>query len=274
MGSRKRAALLAASAAAGALALMAQPASASIFAPDSAASDSASSARTLYVVMAIIGVIAIVGILAALGRALRSKRSGEEAERRTRATSGLELRVGIGLGAVALVLFVVGIIFTVQTNEVDAADGAEPITIKVDAQQWLWRYAYPPPEESPDGFVSDQPYSYQRLVVPVDTPITLEVSSVDVMHRWSVPALAPAVDAVPGATNEVSFKANDTGTYDGASMRFSGSGYATMRTVVEVVEQAEYEQFLEDKIAGIEGARSAVQQRVDEGTAPGVEFEE
>ena len=186
----------------------------------------------------------------------------------------MQARVGVGLAAAAIVLFVVGIVFTEKTTSVDAADGADPITIKVDGQQWLWRYQYPAAEAVPDGFASDTPYSYNHLVVPVDTPITLDVSSVDVLHRWSVPALAPAVDAVPGVTNEVTFTATETGTFEGSSTRFSGPGYSTMRTVVDVVDPDEYEAFLKEKTAGIKEARAAVQARIDAGTAPGVEFEE
>jgi len=254
-------------------ALLPSLASAGILAPDSSASDGVGSARTLYVVMAIVAALVVIAVLAAIARALRSAPAGDEA-RRTRGAGGVQLKVGLGLGAVALVLFVVGVVFTEQTTSVDAADGAEPITIKVDGQQWLWRYQYPAEEESPDGFSTDTPYSYYRLVVPVDTPITLEISSTDVMHRWAVPALAPVADAVPGATTEVNFTATETGTYEGSSRRFSGPGYATMRTVVDVVEPDEYEAFLSDKITGIKEARAAVQQRIDEDEAPGVEFEE
>jgi cytochrome c oxidase subunit II len=248
-------------------------ASAGVLAPDSTASDGIGSARTLYVVMAVVAVLLVLAVLGAVARALRSTPDGDQA-RRTRGSGARQLRVGIGLGAAAIVLFVVGIIFTEKTTSVDAADGAEPITIKVDGQQWLWRYEYPAEQASPDGFSSDTPYSYHRLVVPVDTPVTLEISSIDVMHRWGVPALAPVVDAVPGATTEVTFTATETGTYEGSSRRFSGPGYATMRTVVEVVEPAEYEAFLDEKRTGIKDARGAVQQRIDEGKAPGVEFEE
>ncbi|HET6830957.1 MAG TPA: cytochrome c oxidase subunit II, partial [Solirubrobacterales bacterium] len=181
--------------------------------------------------------------------------------------------VGAGLTVLTLILFVVGVIFTGKVNEVDAAT-ADPITIQVDAQQWLWRYEYPVEEPSEDGFNVDAAYSYQELVVPVDTPITLEVSSVDVLHRWSVPALAPSADAVPGITNEVTFTATEPGTYEGASTRFSGPGYATMRTRVIVVEPDQYEQFVQDRSADIKAARKAVEERVNAGTAPGVKVEE
>lgn len=271
---RRRAAFPSAVATVVAFAAMPQLASAGILAPDSTASDGAGSARTLYIVMAVIGVLVVLAVLGALIRALRSKPAEAGEPRRTRGTRSIQTRVGVGLGAVALVLFVVGIVFTEQTTSVDAADGADPITIKVDGQQWLWRYQYPADEASPDGFVSDTPYSYYRLVVPVDTPITLDISSTDVIHRWSVPALAPAIEAVPGVTNEITFTPTETGTFEGSSTRFSGPGYSTMRTIVDVVEPDEYEAFLDEKTTGIKDARAAVQERIDAGTAPGVEFEE
>ena len=89
-----------------------------------------------------------------------------------------------------------------------------------------------------------------------------------------MPALALTADAVPGVTNEVSFMATETGTYEGASRRFSGPGYATMRTRVMVVEPDEYEAFLQSRTEGIKAARTAVQERVADGTAPGVRFEQ
>jgi cytochrome c oxidase subunit 2 len=258
----------------GAFAVMPQLASANLLAPDSAASEGANSARTMYVIMAVLGVLIVIGVLAALLRALRSSPTPDGVTpRRTRGSRSVQARVAVGLGAAALVLFVVGIIFTEQTTSVQASEN-DPITIGVDGQQWLWRYAYPAPQVTADGFNSDAAYSYYELVVPVDTPINLEISSTDVLHRWSVPALAPSADAVPGIVNEISFVATETGTYEGASTRFSGPGYATMRTVVEVVEPDEYEAFLQGQVDGIKAGRAAVQKRVADGTAPGVRFEQ
>lgn len=272
---RRRAALLTLAATAGAFAAMPELAAADLLAPDSTASDGAGSARTLYVIMAVVAALIVIGVLGALVRALRTRSTGAEGDdaRRTRGTRSIQVRVGAGLGIFVIVLFVVGIIFTGKATEVDASAN-DPITIDVDAQQWVWRYTYPVDEPAADGFNDDQPYSYQELVVPVDTPINLEISSIDVLHRWSVPALALTADAVPGVTNEVSFMATETGTYEGASRRFSGPGYATMRTRVMVVEPDEYEAFLQSRTEDIKAARTAVQERVADGTAPGVRFEQ
>ena len=272
---RSRAALVSFAATVAALAVTPQIAAADLLAPDSTASDGAGSARTLYVIMAILAALIVIVVFAAIVRALRTRsttiEAGEDA-RRTRGTGSVQLRVGAGLGVLAIVLFVVGIIFTGKASEVEASAN-QPITIKADAQQWLWRYEYPIKEPSEDGFSADQAYSYQELVVPVDTPITLDISSTDVLHSWSVPALAPTAEAVPGIQGEVNFTATETGTFEGRSTRFSGPGYPTMRTRVIVVEPDEYEAFVKERIDGIKQARAAVQDRVQSGTAPGVRFQ-
>ena len=272
---RSRAALVSFAATVAALAATPQIAAADLLAPDSTASDGAGSARTLYVIMAILAVLIVIVVFTAIVRALRTRSTAAEAgedARRTRGTGSVQLRVGAGLGVLAIVLFVVGIIFTGKASEVEASAN-QPITIKADAQQWLWRYEYPIKEPSEDGFSADQAYSYQELVVPVDTPITLDISSTDVLHSWSVPALAPTAEAVPGIQGEVNFTATETGTFEGRSTRFSGPGYPTMRTRVIVVEPDEYEAFVKERIDGIKQARAAVQDRVQSGTAPGVRFE-
>ena len=272
---RSRAALVSFAATVAALAATPQIAAADLLAPDSTASDGAGSARTLYVIMAILAALIVIAVFAAIVRALRTRSTTAEAgddARRTRGTGSVQLRVGAGLGVLAVVLFVVGIIFTGKASEVEASAN-QPITIKADAQQWLWRYEYPIKEPSEDGFSADQAYSYQELVVPVDTPITLDISSTDVLHSWSVPALAPTAEAVPGIQGEVNFTATETGTFEGRSTRFSGPGYPTMRTRVIVVEPDEYEAFVKERIDGIKQARAAVQDRVQSGTAPGVRFE-
>lgn len=272
------------SSAAGAAALLApELAAADLLAPDSPASSTADSARTLYIVMTIIAVLIVLVVLGAIARALRSRApEGASGTRRIRGDGSTQLRAGLAIGALTLILFSIGVIWTADDENVPyllsgnkaAAATNEPITIKADAQQWLWRYAYPVDNPAADGFNVDQAYSYHELVVPVDTPINLEITSIDVLHTWSVPALAPTVQAVPGVTSEVSFTAEETGSFAGRSTRFSGPGYETMRTRVDVVEPDEYEKFLTARSEGIVAARQAVQERVQSGTAPGVRFEQ
>lgn len=265
--------------AAASLLLLATPqiASAGLISPASPASPQASSTNTIYWVMLIVLVVSVLGVTALLARSLRSRTSAA-ADRPDGPSPAVErrmqFRAGGALTVTALALFVVGILFTNDATQVDADQSkAEPVTIQVDGQQWLWRYGYPVEDPPEDGFSPDAAYSYYELVIPVDTPITLDISSVDVMHRLSIPALGVAADAVPGVRNETSFVANEVGVYKGRSTRFSGGGFPTMRTLVKVVEPAEFEAFLQTRSEKIKQARDAVNQRVEAGKAPGVEVE-
>lgn len=239
--------------------------------PESPASSNASDARTIYIVMLVATVIIGLGAIAALLRAVRGRGDGEPPERRVRAGRGIQLRVGGGLGILALVFFIVGIVFTESSSDADAGSSdAEPLEITATGQQWLWRYSYPSDKDTDFS----NAYSYYDLVIPVDTPVTLSLGSTDVMHRWWVPALAGMADAVPGRTNEITFTADETGTFYGASTQFAGPATAAMRTRVTVVEPDEYEAYVTELNDGIVEARAAVKERVKSGDTPAVQLEE
>ena len=49
-------------------------------------------------------------------------------------------------------------------------------------------------------------FSYQEMVVPVDTTVTLDINAQDVAHSWWIPKLGGKFDAIPGYTNHTWFK--------------------------------------------------------------------
>jgi heme/copper-type cytochrome/quinol oxidase subunit 2 len=209
--------------------------------------------------------ILVVVVNVALFAVVRKNRGGRGAEpRQTFAGRGLRLRVGGALGAFALVLFVVGVVFTEKAREAPAsgpdglqADNGAPLTIKATGQQWLWRYDY-----------QNGSFSYYKLVVPVDTAVELELLSTDVVHTWNVPDLSGKRDAVPGKTNWVRFSADEMGTYEGDSASLSGQAYASMRTAVEVVSPQDYEDFVKQQKSDIEAAQERVVGLIEEGDVP------
>jgi cytochrome c oxidase subunit II len=109
------------------------------------------------------------------------------------------------------------------------AGKTKPLAITVSGQQYLWRYQYP------NGAVS-----FQQMVVPVDTTVTLDIKANDVAHSWWIPKLGGKMDAIPGYTNKTWFKATATGTFRGQCAEFCGSGHAVMSAKVTVVEPQQY----------------------------------
>jgi cytochrome c oxidase subunit 2 len=216
-----------------------------------------------------IGFVAAAIVVAAINVALVA------AVRRNRGPRGVEpkpagdsrraqFRVGATLTAFATAIFILGVVFTGKARETPASHFAglaaakdEALTIKATGQQWLWRYDYP-----------NGAFSYYKLVVPAGVPVKLELLSTDVVHTWGVPDLAGRRDAVPGKTNDVVFRADDEGTYDGQSATLSGQAYAAMRTEVEVVSPQAYESFVKQQKEEIESAQNRVVDLIEKGEVP------
>jgi heme/copper-type cytochrome/quinol oxidase subunit 2 len=175
------------------------------------------------------------------------------------AAPGVQMRVIAVLSGFAIVLFVLGIVFTSNALSTPATTSGGltslngeklegPLVIKATGQQWLWRYNYP-----------NGAFSYWKLVIPVDTEIEMKLESTDVIHTWSVPDLAPKVDAVPGKDTQVIFRADAEGEFPGQSSTLSGQAYAPMRTTVEVVSPRRFEEFIVEQQRGIKKGQEAAE---------------
>ena len=249
-----------------------------LLSPPSGHSPNADDLNTLYWVMLAVGAMILIGLNAALLMVVGRYRSARgKAPRRLKVRRPAQLGLAGALGGLAVIVFVVGVIVTENAKQVEASgpDGLQaaalttaqrsldlpvtsqsnaPLEIRACGQQWIWRYEYP-----------DGTYSYYQLVVPVDTAVILHLCSIDVVHRWWVPGLSGKFDATPGESNNTWFKADETGTWDGASYAFSGASYAVMRTEVKVVDVPTYQSWLENQAKGIQEAQSFVQQANGEG---------
>jgi cytochrome c oxidase subunit 2 len=271
--------------AAGALALAAAPAAASVLGPRAAHSPNADDIRTAYWVAIIVAALLIVAVhVFLIGALLRYRARRGRSPQRFTAGARAFVRPVVPLVAVVVGLFVFAIAMMSDTRDVQATgpDGlnadaallaqvndlsipptAHPLNINVIGQRWLWRFEYP------GGRPGDRVFSYSELTVPVDTTVLLHFTSTDVTHRWFIPALGGQVDAVPGQDTTTWFRADEVGTYHGQSMSFSGSGFAAMRGWVHVVTPQEYQQFIARKRAGLARAQKDVVKALGEASATG-----
>lgn len=132
------------------------------------------------------------------------------------------------------------------------------VTIKAIGNQWYWSYEYPDHEEimfdaimlmEGDEGYSDHPRllgADERVVVPVNKVIRVQVTASDVIHAWTIPAFGAKIDAVPGLLNETWFKATREGLYYGQCSELCGIRHGFMPIMVEVVSEAEYAAWLEE----------------------------
>jgi cytochrome c oxidase subunit 2 len=137
--------------------------------------------------------------------------------------------------------------------------GGRSLNIKVDGQQYVWRYQYPG---------RNPVFAYEEMVVPVDTTVTLDISADDVAHSWWIPKLGGKMDALPGYTNKTWFKAEKAGeVYRGQCAELCGRNHANMLARVRVVTVDEYRAWLEER-------RRDIDEAFQEGARQREEFEQ
>jgi cytochrome c oxidase subunit II len=148
--------------------------------------------------------------------------------------------------------------------------GKDAVTIKAIGNQWYWSYEYSdnggfevtanmlPDAEAKKRGEPRLLATDNRMVVPVNTPIRLLVTSNDVIHAWMVPAFWTQMDAVPGRINETSFKVEKTGVYYGQCNQICGARHGYMPITVEVVSKEAYEQWVLSKGGTVGGPKAPV----------------
>ncbi|CAM3234105.1 Cytochrome c oxidase subunit 2 [Sphingomonas antarctica] len=147
--------------------------------------------------------------------------------------------------------------------------GKDALTIKAIGNQWYWSYEYPdnggfevvanmlPDDKAkaagkPRLLGTDNP-----IVIPIGTTIRLLTTANDVIHSWAVPAFWTKMDAVPGRTNETTFKVDRIGTYYGQCSELCGARHGFMPIEVSVVSKADFDQWVLSKGGKISNGSAA-----------------
>jgi cytochrome c oxidase subunit 2 len=138
-------------------------------------------------------------------------------------------------------------VFFASTDQPAPPKGAS-LKIKVDGQQYVWRYTYPDRDKQ-------ALFAYEEMVVPVGMTVILDISSDDVAHSWWIPKLGGKFDALPGYVNHTWFKIPKAGVYAGQCAELCGRNHANMYARVRAVPFPEYEQWADQAAKDIQTAR-------------------
>jgi len=138
------------------------------------------------------------------------------------------------------------------------------IDIKVTGYQWKWQYEYigedvkfmselsTPLDEVYGRAPKGEHYLRevtQPLVIPVGKKVRFLITGNDVIHSWWVPDFGVKRDAVPGLFTSAWAPTDKPGIYVGECTELCGMGHAFMPVVVEVKEEADYNEWLAGKKA-------------------------
>lgn len=163
----------------------------------------------------------------------------------------------------AIILIVMAVPATSALLKVYDTDNPD-IEIKITGYQWKWQYEYlgegvkfmSELSTSLDEVYGREPKGehYLRevtepLVLPAGKKIRFLVTGNDVIHSWWVPDFGVKRDAIPGLFTSGWAKTDEPGIYVGECTELCGLGHAFMPVVVEVKEEADYNEWLAGKKA-------------------------
>jgi cytochrome c oxidase subunit 2 len=126
----------------------------------------------------------------------------------------------------------------------------DALVVRSIARMWSFSFEYENGKQSPD------------LVVPVSTPVKINLVSLDVIHSLFIPAFRIKSDMVPGREKMMWFLPQREGEYDLYCAEYCGLQHSYMNATVRVLSKEEYNTWYTDTAAVI---------IVAEGSAPGSE---
>jgi cytochrome o ubiquinol oxidase subunit II len=129
----------------------------------------------------------------------------------------------------AMTVLLVGGVAWVGSHDLDPrrllSSTVKPVRVQVVSLDWKWLFIFPE-----QGIAS-----VNQLTIPVDTPVSFELTSSGVMNSFFVPQLGSQIYTMAGMVTRLQLQADHAGTYRGLSAQFSGDGFADMRFNVEAV---------------------------------------
>ena len=143
---------------------------------------------------------------------------------------------------------------------------SEATVVRVVAKQFEWQIHYPGPDgkfgrtdiklvsaDSPIGLdrtdpnAKDDLIETNQLTLPVDRPVLVHLSTMDVIHSFGLYEMRVKQDAIPGLDIPVWFIPNRVGEYEITCSQLCGLGHFRMRGFLNIKTAADYQKFIDDE---------------------------
>jgi len=118
------------------------------------------------------------------------------------------------------------------------------LTIKVIGHQWYWSYEYTNFNLNFDSFIIPSRemnlYNFRlldtdnHLIIPFNINTRFLITSIDVIHAWTVPSLGVKIDAIPGRINQITSLSSRPGLFYGQCSEICGANHRFMPITLEV----------------------------------------
>lgn len=177
-----------------------------------------------------------------------------------KASTWLEIGVAVFEG-----VLLVGMAIPLWAKAADGfPDAKDSTVIRITAQQFAWNSRYP----GPDGKFGPQDLKFlatenkfgidmankdsvddilpplNEIAVPVDKPVILNITSMDVIHSFAVHPLRITQDAIPGVSIATHFKPTRVGDYQITCAQLCGNSHYFMKGFFKVLTPEKYAEWI------------------------------
>ena len=223
--------------------------------PPGAMSNTAASQQVDYTVLGVIATPVVIGVLLYFGWALafwRQKPGDETDAAPIHGNTRIQATWITVTSAIVLALAVYGTVELIAPAGAGAGQGPQPIftrgmppaasdtswapgtnsilQVQVIGQQWAWTYRYP----QFGGFETTE------LLLPLNTPVRFNVTSLDVIHSFWAYQLGVKADANPGVNNIAFVTAKNTGKFVVRCNELCGLWHGAMVNYGQVVSMSAF----------------------------------
>ena len=147
---------------------------------------------------------------------------------RVRATHEARWTPAVWIVLTSLVVLAV-FFWSVKLEAAHANTPKDSLEVLATGSQWQWSFQH---EEGPKEI--------GELHVPLGVPVRLTLTSNDVLHRFSVPALRLTQDVLPGRLSQAWFRPDVTGSYQFQCTEYCGAEHSLMSGQIHVMSEIDY----------------------------------
>jgi cytochrome o ubiquinol oxidase subunit 2 len=133
------------------------------------------------------------------------------------------------------IVLVLGALTWGSTHQLDPSrpivSTQQPLIVQVVALPWKWLFIYPE-----EGVAS-----VNELALPVNRPVTFQITADAPMNSFWIPALGGQEYAMTGMTTSLNLMATKAGDYAGRSANYSGEGFAQMQFKARALSPGDFD---------------------------------
>lgn len=194
---------------------------------------------TMFYAATVIFLAVMVLLFAGLWRAYGTDYNPDSKTLSELASRNLVIVAGVAIPLLILLVLVGGSLMLGRSFAAEPPENA--LHIRVTGKMWWWSIEYLD-ERGETAFTTAN-----ELHVPVGRPVTLHLTSADVIHSFWVPELHGKTDLVPGVVNTSWFVVDKAGIFRGQCAEFCGVQHALMAFLVIAQPEHEFQQWLDNQ---------------------------